>query len=363
MRIAVVMPGVGVYARGAEAFVVDLCAALGERPGTEVTLYCRGPAPVPHRTIGALDRDARWLTRLYGAGRLGRKVLDTLYLDPLHLEWASAALAAFPDLWRERYDVLIIEGGLWGALLARLLRRLRGTPFVDVAHGNSPRWEGAFARQRPDRVVAFTDSAAEMIRRRAPRARVEVIAHGVDLELFRPEREPVELALPRPIVLAAGAVDEHKRFELSVAAVERLGRGSLVVLGEGPAGEALDRRARAALGEGRYLRALVPRAEMPAWYAAADVFTLPSLTEAFGLVYLEAMACGLACVATDDEVRRAVLGDVGATCAVEDPEAYAAALAAVLEEDWGERPRRRAERFPFAATAAAYARLLAEVAR
>ncbi|MDY7095961.1 MAG: glycosyltransferase [Acidobacteriota bacterium] len=371
IQVAAVMPGVGVFRRGAEAFVVDLCAALDARPDFQVTLFCRGPAPVPHRRIRALPRDRRWLETLYGATRLGRKILDTFYLDPLNLEWASASLSAFPSLWRGGYDVVIMEGGLVGAWLCRLLRRLKGIPFVDIAHGNSPRWEGAFARQHPDRVVCFTDAAAAMIRERAPRAAIQVIPHGVDLQLFQPGVPPApavaELGLSRPIVLAAGAVDEHKRFHLAAEAVARLSQphehASLVVLGDGPAASELDRHARALLGEGRYHRTSVPREEMPAWYAAADAFTLPSLTEAFGLVYLEAMACGIPCVATDDAVRRSVLGNVGEVCPVEDSDRYARALEGVLAEDWGQRPRRRAEEFSFATTAGAYAALLEELAR
>ena len=51
---------------------------------------------------------------------------------------------------------------------------------------------------------------------------------------------------------------------------------------------------------------------MPAVYRAADVFTLVSdSTEAFGIVYLEALASGLPVVATDDELRREILGDYG----------------------------------------------------
>ncbi|MCB1054925.1 MAG: glycosyltransferase [Acidobacteria bacterium] len=362
LRVAVVMPGVGVFRRGAEAFVVDLCRALGSRPGFEVTLFCRGETEVPHRRIRAIPRDARWLEALYRATWLGKKVLDTLYLDPLNIEWASASLSAFPALWRGRYDVIVMEGGLVGGWLCRLLRRLRGTPFVDIAHGNSPRWEGAFARQGPDRVVVFTEQAAAMIAARAPAARITVIPHGVDLGLFRPDQPPVELDLPRPVILAAGSVDEHKRFELAVAAVEGLGRGSLVVLGDGPGAAALDRQASERLGKDRYLRTTVPREEMPGWYVASDVFTLPSLTEAFGLVYLEAMACGKAAVASDDAVRRAVLGDVGRVCDVTDAGAYAEALEEVLATDWGERPRRRAEGFSFADTADRYAALLGTLA-
>jgi glycosyltransferase involved in cell wall biosynthesis len=363
MRVAFVMPGVGVVRRGAEAFVVELCQGLGALPGFEAHLFCRGPAPVPHTLIHALPRDQPLVGALYRATRLGRKALDSLFLDPLSLEWATAALSALPHLWRGGFDVVVMEGGLVGAWLCRLLRRRHGVPFVDIAHGVDPKWEGAFARQRPDRVVTFTAAAAAMVRREAPGAAIVVIPHGIDLERWRrPTREapPHPAAdLPQPRVLCVGAVDALKRMHLAVEAVARLpSGGSLTVLGEGPDAAALDHLATERLGAGRYLRRVVPRDEMPAWYGAADCFTLPSRTESFGLVYLEALACGVPVVAPDDAVRREVIGDAGLLCDVTDVAAYSGTLAAALARDWGDLPRRRAERFPIAATVTAYAELL-----
>ncbi|HXO27905.1 MAG TPA: glycosyltransferase, partial [Thermoanaerobaculia bacterium] len=333
MRVAFVMPGVGVVRRGAEAFVVELCQGLGALPGFEAHLFCRGPAPVPHTLIHALPRDQPLVGALYRATRLGRKALDSLFLDPLSLEWATAALSALPHLWRGGFDVVVMEGGLVGAWLCRLLRRRHGVPFVDIAHGVDPKWEGAFARQRPDRVVTFTAAAAEMVRQEAPGAAIVVIPHGIDLERWRrPAREALRhpsADLPQPRVLCAGAVDALKRMHLAVEAVARLpSGGSLTVLGEGPDAAALDRLAAERLGAGRYLRRVVPRDEMPAWYGAADCFTLPSRTESFGLVYLEALACGLPVVAPDDAVRREVIGDAGLLCDVTDVAAYSGTLAA-----------------------------------
>lgn len=378
MKIAFVLPGIGVERRGAEAFVSDLAAALSERGGFEVTLFCRGETPLPHRKILALPRDTGWVNRLYRATRVGRKVLDTLFLDPLSLEWYTAALSALPHLWRGRFDVLVMEGGLVGAWLARLLRRLRGTAFVDIAHGLDPKWEGAFARQRPDRVVVFTEAAARQIRRLAPRAAVTVIPHGIDLDRYHPKAPKVpDTAVPKmpdtpaalagrpsPVVLAVGAVDAHKRLVRTAEAVAALERpATLALLGDGPEAAAVDRRAAELLAPERYLRRVVRREELPAWYRAADVFTLPSVSESFGLVYVEALACGTPVVAPDDDVRREVIGDAGVFCDVEDPRAYAAALAAALDREWGDLPRRRAETFPFTATADAYARLFRELRR
>jgi len=391
LSVAFVLPGLGVVRRGAEAFVGDLARALLDRrpppgadPGSEprfdVTVFCRGDPDELRRdihprlrvhTVRALPRDKPWVDRLYRATRLGRKVLDTLFLDPLSLEWATAALSALPGLLRGGFDVVVMEGGLAGARVARRVRRRRGSAFVDIAHGLDPKWEGAFARRRPDRTVVFTEAAAEMLRELAPGARIEVIPHGVDLARHRPEVTPAELDLPRPVVLAVGAVDAHKRLHLTVEALAELRVGgpeaSLLVLGDGPEAERLDRLAAARLGPGRYRRQTVTRDELPGFYAAADVFTLPSVSESFGLVYVEAMACGTPVVAPDDPVRREVVGEGGVLTEVTDPAVYGRALAKALERGWGEPPRnlprRWAERFSFDATAESYARLFEQLAR
>lgn len=361
LRVAFLMPGVGVVRRGAELFVLELAAALSREEDFEIEILSRGPAPLPGHRVRALPRDSP-LHRVYAATRLGRKVLDTLFLDPINLEWATATLSAWPRLRRGGYDLAVIEGGLVGGWVGRWLRRRIGLPFIDVAHGNSPKWEVAFARQRPDRVVTFTREQAAMLQWRVPGAAIEVIPHGVDLGVFDAGVEPVKLPVEPPVVLAAGSVDAQKRIHLALEAVARLERGSLVVLGEGAAAADLDARAKRLLGTGRYLRTVLDRHELPAWYAAADVFTLPSASEAFGLVYLEAAACGTPSVAPDDPVRREVLGEAALYTEVENLASYAATLAEALARDWGDQPRRRAEELSFSATVDSYSRLFRQVA-
>lgn len=411
ISVAFVLPGLGVVPRGAEAFVGDLVRSLStlpsrpDRPGFEITVFCRGtpdlessaanivgetgggigsPSLPRIERIRALARDSRWLQRGYRATRLGRKILDTLFLDPLSWELYTAALSALPGLLRGRFDVVVMEGGLVGSWVARWVRRRRGSAFVDIAHGLDPKWEGAFARQKPDRTVTFTRHAAKMLASLAPDAALEVIPHGIDLDRFHPAVAKPVLDLPSPVVLAVGSVDTHKRMHLTVEAVAELtahpGRAaSLLVLGDGPEAAALDRLASQRLPPESYRRRSVTRDELPGYYAAADVFTLPSVSESFGLVYVEALACGTPVVAPDDPVRREILGEpktgnegdekAGAIasilCDPTSPTDYARALEDALHRDWGplpgNDPRRRAERFPFAATVEAYARLFREL--
>ncbi len=106
---------------------------------------------------------------------------------------------------------------------------------------------------------------------------------GVDTDLFRPD-DPVELDLPRPIFMTVGRVAVEKNLEAFLALNLP---GSKVVIGDGPQKAMLEHRYPKArfLGE-------KTGADLTSHMAAADVFVFPSLTDTFGVVQLEALACG-----------------------------------------------------------------------
>lgn len=111
-------------------------------------------------------------------------------------------------------------------------------------------------------------------------------SRGVDLARFRPDVPPPGLffELPRPIQLYVGRVAPEKNIEAFLASRHP---GSKVVVGDGPALE----RLRAAFPEVRFLGRKTGDA-LAACYAGADVFVFPSRTDTFGLVMIEALACG-----------------------------------------------------------------------
>jgi glycosyltransferase involved in cell wall biosynthesis len=106
---------------------------------------------------------------------------------------------------------------------------------------------------------------------------------GVDTDLFAPDN-PAQLDLPRPVFMTVGRVAVEKNLDAFLSLDLP---GSKVVIGDGPQKAKLERRFPTAvfLGEkaGKDLAAHV---------AAADVFVFPSLTDTFGVVQLEALACG-----------------------------------------------------------------------
>jgi glycosyltransferase involved in cell wall biosynthesis len=106
---------------------------------------------------------------------------------------------------------------------------------------------------------------------------------GVDTELFHPNA-PANLDLPRPIFMAMGRVAVEKNLEAFLSLDLP---GTKVVVGDGPQKVVLEQKYPDAvfLGEKK-------GADLASHLAAADVFVFPSLTDTFGVVQLEALACG-----------------------------------------------------------------------
>jgi D-inositol-3-phosphate glycosyltransferase len=145
--------------------------------------------------------------------------------------------------------------------------------------------------------------------------RIELVPPGVDHAFFSPgftpgDRTGARAALglgPDPLVLFVGRIQPLKQADLAVAAVSRMRHtnANLVVVG-GPSGSAgVGELARVRdvadqLGVGHRVRFVPPQPHhlLSSWYRAADVVVVPSRSESFGLVALEAAACGTPVVAS-----------------------------------------------------------------
>jgi glycosyltransferase involved in cell wall biosynthesis len=230
---------------------------------------------------------------------------------------------------------------LRAALLA-LAGRARGCVVVVHAHGGNiqsgldtpfRRLLFRLAMAPVHRLVAVWTAGEQALRRVLPEGRVLLIDNGVPLE-GRPVRA-VDHEPPR--LLYVGLLTPRKGV-LDLLAASKLLRARGVphetwLLGgtpdEGPAAEA---EVRAGLdGSERLLGTRLPE-QMPAEFAAADLFCLPSWWEAMPLSVLEAMAAGLPVVATDvGDVGRAVVdGVTGHVVPVRNPERLADALEPLL---------------------------------
>lgn len=134
-------------------------------------------------------------------------------------------------------------------------------------------------------VLVSTRSVREQLRAHGL-PNVRPWGRGVDLSAFTPDPAPpaVFCELPRPIMLYVGRVAVEKNLEAFLA-TEHV--GTKVVVGDGPARAALER----AYPRARFLGSMFGK-ELAGAYAGADVFVFPSRTDTFGLVMIEALACG-----------------------------------------------------------------------
>ena len=189
-------------------------------------------------------------------------------------------------------------------------------------------------------VMVATESLQSELNSRGFRGIVQW-SRGVDLELFRPEpRDPWE-GLPRPIFLYVGRVAVEKNIE---AFLKLDLPGSKVVVGGGPQLAAI----RHAYPRARYTG---PRfaAELARSYAGADVFVFPSRTDTFGLVLLEALACGTPVAAYPVTGPKDILANAAGLIGVLHDDLRAAALGALAADRMA--CRAHAERYSWRACA------------
>jgi glycosyltransferase involved in cell wall biosynthesis len=223
-------------------------------------------------------------------------------------KYAQLTRTALVAARRRRPDVVfahfLFPAGAAGALAATASR----APMVVMAHGqdvaNLGRIPGVTTAtrwivRRAAAIIANSRWLADRLVDRIPatRARLEIASCGVDLDAFAPRpaaaaRQELGWEGDGPAYLCVGSLIERKNVVRLADAFERVGRGRLAFVGDGPLRSALEGRANVRV-TGR-----IPQAEVPRWIAACDVLCQPSLVEPFGQATLEGMAMERSVIAT-----------------------------------------------------------------
>jgi glycosyltransferase involved in cell wall biosynthesis len=165
------------------------------------------------------------------------------------------------------------------------------------------------------RFIVLTQAFSQALQRdfKVPTDRIRIIPGGVDIERFRisvgraEAREALGLPLGRPTIVTARRLVRAKGIEALIDAVELVRKSipdvMLVVVGTGPLGETLRQTVRdRALESNVHFTGFISDDQLQLAYRAADLFVVPSIAmEGFGLVVIEAMACGTPAMVTPIE--------------------------------------------------------------
>ena len=289
-------------------------------------------------------------------------LFQRLFLDKDSLKVCIWTFKQLKVLKNFNPDIVIPTNGGWQSLIISIFARLNKSKMVISGQSGSG-WDDRWNLfTKPHAFVALTDQQEKWAKKATPwlKHKIVKISNGVNLKKFKPAGKKVKLKLQEPIILMVAATAPYKRVEQGIAAISRLKQGSLLLLGKGPQDKRTDNLGYKLLGKGRYQRLTVPFSKMPDYYRSANLFTLCSeSSEAFGIVYLEAMATGLACVATDDASRKEIIGKAGIF--VKDPDnttEYSQALKKALSKKWGNAPLTQAKKFSWISVAQKYEKLL-----
>lgn len=360
IRVLHLMPDYGVG--GAEQAVRAFCEHVDRRRVEPLAASLRRPRRDSSETV---------LPRLL---QIGVPVVDLAVrgrADRSPLTLLRAALRLRRLVRQQNVDVVdscLLEADLVArlALLGTGVKHvvhLVNTPYADVVRRHSRgrgAWRHTAARtidrisgRSTDRFVALTGPVADAARRdlRVRADRMVVVSRGVDLSAFFPRqrsggKEDVRL-------LAVGRLVPQKGHAVLLDAVSLLRtrdvRVRLTIVGEGPLqGELRERAFRDDLRGQVELRS--PTRDVAALHGEHDVFVFPSLWEGQGNALVEAMASGMAAVASDIPTSREVLAGLAPLARAGDADELADAIEQVVaigplgRAALGERLRERAER-------------------
>lgn len=245
-------------------------------------------------------------------------------------------------LHRLRPHVVRAYGGFWPSDLVTT-NRVPGVPIVVSVHDTNPDLLHASVTLA-DLVLCVSKAVMECVRRKGvdPR-RIRLLPNRVDLEVFGPARGPdlvrrlAERFPPGRHILLVGRLDRQKNQDTLIRALSLLPEEYMAILvGRGDRAPYVAVAEQEGVAERCYWVDHVPNSELALWYSWCDCMCTPSRWEGFGVVFIEAAACGAAIVTSDIAPMNEFLSDGVNACLVkeyEDPRAVASAIRRVCEDE------------------------------
>lgn len=336
MKIAFLNIYSGIINRGAEAYVFELANRLAKK--NTVHVFQSGKANGKEGyTVKTLKVKWDW-SKKSGNGTF----LSMFFLDYWSLEILTWSIRVSKEIIKGKYDGVMTVNGGWEPLALRIATWFSGSKLYISGQSGVGRDDRLNLYSMPNVFIALSSKALSWAKKVNPLVKSVYIPNGVDLDTFK----GVTLKGSRTI-LAVGAFTEQKRHELVIKAVAKLKNVKLIIAGgEGDKKQDILDLGEQLLGKNNFEIIQTTNDKMPAIYNKANVFTLASRpSESFGIVLVEAMASNLPVVATDDPIRREIVSEAGLFVDPIDTDTYAKALEKALNTDWGNKPRKQAEKF------------------
>ncbi|MFJ7884999.1 glycosyltransferase [Pseudomonas sp. NPDC096917] len=326
MKILYVITGLGVG--GAERQVLDLADRFSSQ-GHEVKIcYLTGPALLRPKSndIELLPLNLKKTMPGFMVGIIKlRKIIKDFVPDVVHAHMVHANL------------------------FTRIVRPFCAIKkLINTAHNTN---EGGRARMLAYRLThsladVTTNVTLEAVhvfeqKKACPVGTMQAIPNGIDTDIFKPDllaREEIRtsehVGEDEKLIVAVGRLVDAKDYGNLLSAFSELcqkrSNVKLWIVGDGPEREKLAGSVKL-LGLSQYVRFLGVRSDVNKIYNAADLYTLSSAWEGFGLVVAEAMASEKVVVATDCGGVKEVLGGCGYLVSRKDPTALAQAMSAALD--------------------------------
>ena len=357
IRVLFIVPRFGSVNRGVEAFALELISRLDLSVVFVTVLSGSHEVSVPgvRFVMGQLlpREKLTWLDRM---PRLLRCLRPFGFGSASEIETLSLVRPYRKNRPRDAFDIVVPQGGTWSYRFAR--NAFPDAAVVSIGHAGQVRGDLRLS----DAFVALTPHDEEQARGMRSRIRTCVIPNGVDAERFSPAVNKLSaMRQDGRVVLCVAALVWDKRHDLLFNAVMHLPEDVRVrCVGIGPLLNVLQEHPLSKAGRVEFCQHSF--AEMAGVYQAADAFSLASPDEAFGLVFLEAMASGLPVVANDGPRQRYVVDGGGILCNVYDENAYACALRSALDGGQSHKAREQSMRFAWHEVASRYTRLFLDLA-
>jgi glycosyltransferase involved in cell wall biosynthesis len=341
--------------RGVETYVHCLSNEL-TKLGHDVTVYQNGPEVKGAKyNVISLEMKVDWNQK----GNESKRIINILgnYWMQLVGKFTKKVLKQIDS----EVDVVIPCNGNLQSIYCRIWCWLHRKPML-ITGLSGPGWDDRFnVWCFPNVFIGATHVQETWAKKVNPFVKTTTIPYGANIIDFEKRVIPLKIDLPHPIILSVGALVPIKRHELEIEAVSRLKKGSLVISGKGESKEKLEKLGKEKL-PGRFQIINMPHDEMPSLYHSADLFTFAtSPWESFGIVLVEAMAAGLPIVASDDPIRREIVGEAGLFVDPTNADSYAKAIEKALTIDWKDKSRKQSEKFGWDTIAKEYEQLFKEL--